>query len=73
MYTYIFDGVGFKINTPAVQKAEVLSQAADRNVMRYTYSDGLVLEVEQTVKQAVVYSNRPLVQEPDSSYSPGGK
>lgn len=73
MYTYSFDGIGFKINTPPVQKTETLSQAADRIVMRYTYTGGLVLEVEQTVKQAVVYSNRPLVQESDGSYSPGGK
>ena len=73
MYTYIFDGVGFEIKTPGVSdfsqiKKEVV-QTADKIVNRSTYPTGLVLEIEQRASQTIIYSNRPLIQNSDGSYT----
>lgn len=69
MYMYIFDGTGFTINTGPPIKQEVLEQTPKRCVTLFTYENGLTLRVEQEAKRFVVYSNRPLNQNPDGSYS----
>lgn len=74
MYTYIFEGAGFEIKTPGVSdfsqiKKEIIAQTPERNVFRSTYPTGLVLEVEQDATRTVIYSNRPLTQNPDGSYT----
>lgn len=73
MYTYIFDGVGCKINTPSVSslsqiKKEVV-QFPDKIINRSTYPNGLILEIEQKATKTVIYSNRRLIQNPDGSYT----
>lgn len=73
MYTYIFDGVGFTLLNPSKPEAEVLSQTAKQIVTRYSYEDGLVLEITQEASRSTILSNRPLVQNPDGTYSPSGK
>lgn len=74
MYTYIFDGVGFKINTPDVSdfsqiKKEII-QSSGKTINRSTYPNGLVLEIEQTENKFIICSNRLLIQNPDGSYTP---
>ena len=50
-------------------RKELISQTASKIVMRLTYPDGLEFTVEQEAKRTTVYSNRPLVQNPDGSYT----
>lgn len=50
-------------------KKELISQTASKIVMCLTYPDGLEFTVEQEAKRTTVYSNRPLVQNPDGSYT----
>lgn len=74
MYTYIFDGADMDIKTPnltdfSLVRKELISQTASKIVMRLTYPDGLEFTVEQEAKRTTVYSNRPLVQNPDGSYT----
>ena len=74
MYAYIFDGTDMNIRTPnltdfSLVKKELISQTAGKIVMRLTYPDGLEFTVEQEAKRTTVYSNRPLVQSPDGSYT----
>lgn len=74
MYTYIFDGTDMNIRTPnltdfSLVKKELISQTASKIVMRLTYPDGLEFTVEQEAKRTTVYSNRPLIQNPDGSYT----
>lgn len=74
VYTYIFDGADMDIKTPnltdfSLVRKELISQTASKIVMRLTYPDGLEFTVEQEAKRTTVYSNRPLVQNPDGSYT----
>lgn len=73
MYTYIFDGVGCKIYTPGCTDASQIErevvQTAGRTINRSTYPNGLVLEIDHTATGCVIYSNRPLTQNPDGSYT----
>lgn len=74
MYTYIFDGTDMDIKTPnltdfSLVRKELISQTASKIVMRLTYPDGLEFTVEQEAKRTTVYSNRPLIQNPDGSYT----
>lgn len=74
VYTYIFDGTDMDIKTPnltdfSLVRKEVISQTASKIVMRLTYPDGLEFTVEEESKRVTVYSNRPLIQNPDGSYS----
>ena len=74
VYTYIFDGTDMNIRTPnltdfSLVKKELISQTASKIVMRLTYPDGLEFTVEQEAKRTTVYSNRPLIQNPDGSYT----
>ena len=74
VYTYIFDGADMGIKTPnltdfSLVRKELISQTASKIVMRLTYTDGLEFTVEQEAKRTTVYSNRPLVQNPDGSYT----
>ena len=72
MYVYIFDGTDMDIKTPnltdfSLVRKELISQTASKIVMRLTYPDGLEFTVEQEAKRTTVYSNRPLIQNPDGS------
>ena len=74
MYTYIFDGADMDIKTPnltdfSLVRKELISQTSSKIVTRLTYPDGLEFTVEQEPKCVTVYSNRPLIQNPDGSYS----
>lgn len=74
MFTYIFEGVGFDIETPGVSdfsqiKQEIIEQTASKVVRRSTYPTGLVLEIEQETNRTIIYSNRQLTQNPDGSYT----
>ncbi len=74
MYIYIFEGTEMNIKTPGISdfsqiKKEVISQTAEKIVIRFLYPDGLELTVEQESKRLTVYSNRALLQNPDGSYS----
>ena len=73
MFAYVFEGVGFEIKTPGVsdfsQIKKYVKQYPDRVVNRSEYPNGLVLEVDQRATQTIVYSNRPLVHNPDGSYT----
>ena len=74
MYVYIFEGTGFEIKTPGVSdysqiRNEIIEQSASKIVRRSTYPTGLVLEIEQEAKRTVIYSNRPLAQNPDGTYT----
>ena len=74
LYAYIFDGTDMNIRTPnltdfSLVKKELISQTASKIVTRLTYPDGLEFTVEQESKRVTVYSNRPLIQNPDGSYT----
>ena len=74
MYTYIFDGTDMDIKTPnltdfSLVRKELISQTASKIVMRLAYPDGLEFTVDQESKRVTVYSNRPLIQNPDGSYT----
>lgn len=75
MYMYIIEpGVECKIYTPGISDAdhvhkEVIQQTPEKNIIRSTYSNGLVLEMHQEASRITVYSNRLLEQNPDGSYT----
>lgn len=74
VYAYIFDGADMNIKTPSLTdfllvKKELISQTANKIVTRLTYPDGLEFTVEQESKRVTVYSNRPLIQNSDGSYT----
>lgn len=74
MYVYIFKGVNLKIKTPEVSdfsqiKKELISQTAEKIVMRFVYPNGFEFTAEQEAGQTTIFSNRLLIQHPDGSYS----
>lgn len=73
MFTYVFKGTDCTITAPWLsdisQIKKDIVQTPKRNTMKATYPNGVVLEFEQTATETIVYSNRPLVQNSDGSYT----
>jgi len=74
VFVYILKGGELKLNTPGVTtpadyKTEILNATAKMTRIRYTYKNGLILDIEQTATQITIHSNRPLTKNPDGSYS----
>lgn len=74
MFTYVIENTSFDLKTPGISdpsqvKREIIEQTASKTVTRFTYSTGLVLEVDQQAKRNILYSNRPLIKNPDGSYT----
>lgn len=74
MFIYIVqNGAKLKIDTPWMTdfskiKKEIL-QSSEKNVVKMEYPNGLVLDIEQKADQITVYSNRPLIENPDGSFT----
>ena len=72
MYVYTVGGGNLTIrnpNCPDMSKVKntVREQRPDRIEMRSEYPDGLALEIIQTARETIVYSNRELTEHPDGS------